>query len=152
MFRKLFCFLFLAISLTGCATVQLTDYIKSDRPYIRKINGKFSDIVNAVKVVVFKSGWEIQTQVNPSVYERRTDEQDQSQDLLLLSKIKQHPKFLYSTYTHMNIFIRAIADGAEVEIRYEALSPTGIKQFRGVRNDKLVNRLLDSIEAELESK
>ncbi|MEI7998485.1 MAG: hypothetical protein WCH62_03150 [Candidatus Omnitrophota bacterium] len=142
----------LLLTLTGCTTLEFPDYIKADHPYVRKITGKYQDIVDAVAVVLFKEGWKIQRQVNPSIYERREGGEDQSQDVLFFTEIKQHPKVVYSTFTHLNVYVHPIAEGAEVEVRYEAISSTVIKQFHGSRNDKVSNRLLDKIEQELANK
>jgi len=119
---------------------------------MRKISGNYNKIIEAAKIVLFKENWKIQSELNPSVYERNAQGEDQSKDVLLMTEIKHHPKIIYSSYTHLNIFIHAIADGAEVEIRYEIFSPTLIKQFHGSRNDPLAKRFLDKIEEELESK
>ena len=140
------------VILTGCVSVQVTDYIKDNHPYTRKIIGDYENIIDTVKVVLFKEGWQIQAIANPSVYERRVGGEDESKDVLFLTGVKQYPKILYSTYTHLNVIVCAVAEGADVEIRYEALTPVRIKQFRDVRNDKLANRLLDNIEKELENK
>ena len=44
-----------------------------------------------------------------------------------------------------------MADGAEVEIRYEALTP-GLFKHSSLRNDRLGNQLLDQIQQASESK
>ncbi|MBF0491008.1 MAG: hypothetical protein HQL15_10460 [Candidatus Omnitrophica bacterium] len=147
---KRFVLIFLLATLTGCSTVQIPNYIKSDRPYMRKISADYDEIVQAVKVVLFDQGWKVAGEVNPSVYEFRQGE-DQSKDILIFTVAKPYPKVLYSTYTHINVCIRAIADGAEVEIRYEALTPGPIK-MSSLRNDGLANHLLDKIEQAVESK
>ena len=131
--------------LTGCAAVNLPDYIKSVQPYTRKMSGDQDRIIEAVKVVLFKEGFEIASQLNPSTYERRPGGEDQSKDILLITKPKKYFKGLYFTSMYLNIFINSAADGAEIEIRYEAHSPVRT----GVRNDKLCNNLLDHIEKEL---
>lgn len=145
--QKIFLWMILGL-VSGCATGNLPDYIKASHPYIRKIAGNYDKIIEAVKIVLSKEGWAVQTQVNPSVYERRSGGEDQSNDVLFVTQSKRDSKIVYSTYTHLNVFVHALADGAEIEIRYEALSPA----TTGLRNDKLANRILDKIEQELENK
>jgi hypothetical protein len=133
--------------LCGCTTVQVPNYIKSDRPYIRKMYGDFSKIDATVRNVLVRHGWKIQSEARPSVYEHGSDES--GRDILLFTKVKQHPMILYSSYTHLNVLIHEITEGAEVEIRYSKVTPLFFKHFTSTRNDKLANRLLDAIELDL---
>ena len=135
--------------IVGCTSVPIPNYIKADHPYTRKISGDYDKIMTAIESVLSQEGWPIQDQLNPAVFERHPGGEDQSKDVLFFTAIKQHPKFFYSTYTHLNIFVHAIAEGAEVEIRYGSLTPLPVKQLQGTRNDPLANRLLDKIEQEL---
>ena len=141
--------LFLAIA-CGCTTVQVPGYIKAEHPYARKMQGDFDKVVVAVQNVVVRNGWKIKTAMHPSVYERVEGENANSdKDILFFTDVKQHSMVLYSSYTHLNIFVHAIADGAQVEIRYGKATPLLIKQFQSTRNDKLANKILDQIEQEL---
>jgi hypothetical protein len=133
----------------GCTTVQLPNYIKSDRPYVRKYYGDIEQINAVVRNVLVHNGWKIKSEARPSVYERPSDGQNTEKDVLLFTNVKQHPMILYSSYTHLNVLIHAIAEGAEVEIRYHKVTPLLIKQFNSTRNDKLVNGLLEAIEQAL---
>ena len=145
--QKIFLLMILGL-LSGCATGNLPDYIKAGHPYVRKIAGNYDRIIKVVKTVLSKEGWTVKTQLNPSVYERRSGGEDQSNDVLFVTQSKRDSKILYSTYAHLNVFVHALADGAEIEIRYEILSPA----TTSLRNDKLANRILDKIEQELENK
>ena len=135
----------------GCSTIQIPDYIKADHPYVRKISGDYPKIVSVIQDVLFINGWVVQNAVSPSEYERRDGGEDQSRDVLFFTSPKRHSKIAYSVYVHLNVFIHATADGAEVDIRYEAINPSPIKHS-SVRNDELVNGLLDQIEQAIESK
>ena len=137
-------FLIMLVTTLGCATTRTPDYIKPGHPYLRKINGQYESIIDAIKVELFKENWRIKTQINPSVYERREGGEDQSEDVLFFTDFKKS----FTTSEHLNIYVHAIAGGAEVEIRYESFGP----MTQSVRHDKLGNHLLDNIEQELESK
>lgn len=146
MYNKLLvvCLLFLL----GCSSAAIPHYIKAERPYLRKVSGSFEDIVATVKDVLYKQGWLIQQETDPTMYERR-DGKESGGDVLLFTEIKQHSKLAYATYTHLNVYIYANADGAEIDIRYEAITPRPVK--RSVyRNDRLVNKILDAVEQEVE--
>ncbi len=134
--------------LTGCATTNLPEYIKSVHPYSKKISGNQDRIIDAIKVVLFKEGWDIEVQMNPSMFERRSGGEDQSNDVLFVTKPKRVYKGLYWATVHLNVFVFSYADGAEVEIRYESFSPI----TSGQRNDKLAKILLEQIEQEAKSK
>jgi len=141
----------LLVALTGCASVRIPDYIKSDHPYVRKISGDYNQILSSIKDVLYKEGWLIHQEVNPGEYERRDGGEDQSRDVLYFTEIKRHSKVAYATYTHLNVFVHANADGAEVDLRYEAITPGPIKQ-NNLRNDRMANRILDEIEQAIEGK
>ena len=137
------------IFLCGC-TVQVQSYIKSDHPYARKLYGNYDKIVLIIKEVLAQNKYKILSETHPSVYERSSDENKETpEDLLLFTDIKQHPMLLYSSYTHLNIFIHAETDGAQVELRYGKTTSFLVKQINSTRNDKLANRLLDQMEQEL---
>lgn len=134
---------------TGCTTVQVANYIPGDHPYSKNLYGDRDRIVSVVQHVLNSNGWRILKTVRPSEYERPEAGAKDDQDLLIFTEVRQHSMVLYSSYTHLNVFIRVIADGATVEIRYGKLTPLFIKQFTSSRNDKLVNRLLKQMEREL---
>jgi uncharacterized protein (DUF302 family) len=139
----------LAVFLCGCTTVKVPNYIPSNHPYSQKMYGDYEDIVAAVREVLVKNGWKVQGQMDPSVYERAQGGDSSDRDILLFTNVKQHSMFLYSSYTHLNVFIHPTAEGAEVEIRYAKTTPLFIKQFQGSKNDKLAKKLLSQIEREL---
>ncbi len=126
------------VVLCGCTTVQIPNYIKADHPYTCKVYGNFDKIASNVRAVLMRNGFKIDSETNPSVFERpEAESQSDGKDVLIFTSIRQHSMFLYSSYTHLNVFIHAIAEGAEVEIRYGKVTPLVIKQFRSSRNDKL---------------
>ena len=135
--------------LAGCASVQMTDYIKADHPYERKIYGSFEKVTSAVIFVLHKQGWNIIEEANPSVYERdERYENNVFENLLILTDIKQHTGILYSTYTHLNVLVHGLDNTCDVEVRYGSLKPL-IKQFVSARNDRLVENFLDAVEREV---
>jgi hypothetical protein len=137
----------LFLCMAGCATVNIPNYIDPQHPYVRKVYGDYNAIIATVRQVLADEGWAVQSETSPSTYERDGSTQSSATGgILLFTSVKQHSKFLYSSYTHLNAFIRPMADGAEVEMRYACLTPLGVKQLKGTRNDKLVNRILDAIE------
>jgi hypothetical protein len=144
---------FLCLAAAGCTTVRVPNYIQDNHPYVQKIYGDYGKISAVVRDVLVKNGWKVQSETNPSVYERPEAGSSGENDILLFTNIKQHSRILYSSYAHLNVFIHPIAEGAEVEIRYQKVTPLLIKQVKRTRNDKLGQKLLHQIEmAMLEDK
>jgi hypothetical protein len=141
--------LFLLLTIVGCGA-SMMDYIRADHPYVRKVNGDYDKILNVVKDVLLEQGFIIQREVNPSDYERR-EGGEQSQDVLLFTRVRNHSMLFYSSHTHLNVFIRMIAEGAEIDIRYEKFT-SGLIRHSSLRNDQLIYRILDKIEQSIESK
>ncbi len=145
--RQLLLILVAVLSLAGCATVQIPDYIPADHPYSRKVYSDFDQVTGVVKDVLARQGWRIHNEVDPSVYERDGRyESKGARGLLIFTEVKQSAFVLFSTYTHLNVFLYSPgSDYTEVEIRFGAVTPM-VKQFKSTHNDRLANRLLDAIE------
>lgn len=136
--------------LTGCASLQSPGYInRADHPYIRKFYASFEKVTSVFNFVLKNQGWTIINEVDPSIYER-DDRYDNNgyQNLLIITDIKKHNRVLYSTSTHLNVFIHSLGNNCDVEIRYEARTPL-VKQFVSVRNDALVQKVLDAVDQEI---
>ena len=139
--------------MTGCATVQVANYIKDDHPYTRRVYGSFDKVADAVRDVLAQEGFKITDEVDPAVFERdERYERAGARNLLIFTSVKQLPRVVYSKYFHLNIYLRSLADSTEVEVRYAKATNIMVKQFKGTRNDPYVNRLLDAIEAEIANK
>jgi len=136
--------------LGGCASVQMPGYIsRADHPYQRKIYGSFDKIVSSLDFVLKKQGWAIINEVDPSIYER-DDRYDNNgyQNLLIITDFRKHNRVLYSTSTHLNVFIHSMGNACDVEIRYEANTKL-LKQFSSAKNDQLVQNILDAVQDEV---
>ena len=120
-----------------------------DHSYERKIYGSFEKVVSTTMFVLKKQGWAFDSEADPSIYER-DDRYDNNgyQNLLIMTSVRKQYRVLYSTYTHLNVFVHSIGNTCDVEIRYEAQTSL-IKQFTTVRNDRMVQGILDAIEEEV---
>lgn len=142
--------LFSFLIFSGCSSVPLSGYIgKVDHPYDKKFYGTFEKIVATTIYVLKKKGWKIDSEADPSIYER-DDRYDngQYQNLLLMTTFKSHYRFFYSTSAHLNVFIHSIGNTCELEIRYEGQNSM-VKQFASSRNDRLVQGIFDAVETEI---
>ena len=121
--------------LAGCASVQMPGYIsRVDHPYDRKIYAGFEKVTGAFLFVLQKQGWSISEEANPAIYER-DDRYDNngSRNLIIITDMRKH--FAHLTGTRLNVFIHAIGNTCDVEIR-----------FSSGRNDRLAQDILDAVE------
>lgn len=132
---------------SGCTTITVGDYIKSDHPYAKKIYGDYDKILAVVREVVARNGYKVTAESYPSVYERPVDLHTESpKDVLFFTRTKELSFVLFSTFSHLNIYVRSVAEGAEVEVRFEKVTSTWVNQIQQTRNDKLGKGILSQIE------
>ncbi len=136
--------------LSGCASVQMSGYIsRADHPYERKFYASFEKVVGSTVYVLKKKGWSVDSEADPAIYERDDRyENNGYQNLLIMTSIKENYRVLYSTFTHLNVFVHSLGNTCTVEIRYEAQTPL-IKHFVSVRNDQVVQGILDALEQDI---
>ena len=129
--------------------MQVPGYIsRVDHPYDRKIYAGFEKVTSSMMYVLKNKGWAIISEADPSVYER-DDRYDNNgyQNLLIITDFRK--KSFHLTSTHLNIFIHSIGNTCDVEVRYEAQTHV-VKQFTSVRNDQMVQGILDAVEQEID--
>lgn len=145
-----FFYLLMVVFVSGCSTVQIPNYINADHPYARRVYGDLDKVNAAVKLVLAQEGFKVLKETGTDVYERDArDQQEGAQGVLVLTEVREYSRVLYSTYVHLNIYLRQLADGVEVELRYGKVTSVLFKQFKGTRNDAYAVRLLDRIEAQV---
>ena len=130
--------------------MPMSEYIgRVDHPYDRKIYASLEKVTSAVMFVLKNKGWDI-SEADPSVYER--DERYDNngyRNLLITTNMRKNSRVLYSTFSHLNVFIHAINNTCDVEIRYESQKRL-VKSFISVRNDRLAQGILDAVEQEVD--
>jgi len=108
-----------------------------DHPYDRKIYANFEQTTGAFILVLKKQGWIINEEANPAIYERdERYDNNGSQNLLIITDIRKHLPHL--TGMRLNVFIHAIGNTCDVEIR-----------FSSGRNDRLAQGILDAVEEDV---
>jgi hypothetical protein len=140
--------LLLIFVLSGCASVQTPGYIsRADHPYDRKYYASYEKVVSSIVYVLKNKGWSIDSEADPAIYERddRYDNPDY-QNLLIMTGVRKN--LLHMTSITLNVLVHSIGNTCDVEIRYEAQTSL-IRQFISVRNDQLVQDILDAIEEEV---
>ena len=141
----------LIFACAGCVSVQIPQYLQDKYPYKKEFYANYEETLSTVKKILKSSGWTISSTSDPSVYEENSQNKySQGQKILIFTQEKQTSMLLFSRYTLLNIYVRALKNSTEVEIRYEALTPFPFKQFRSYRNDSFVNKLFSQIAQRLE--
>lgn len=136
----------LLIFCAGCVSVQIPKYLQDKHPYKKEFYAGYEETLAATKRVLKDSGWAVSSTTDPSVYEETPQSRNSlGKNILILSENKQTRMLFFSRYTQLNIYVRALKNSTEVEIRYEAVTPIPFKQFRSYRNDSFVNKFFNQI-------
>ncbi len=149
--RKIGLVVLLAVC-TGCVSVQIPQYLQDKHPYKREYFAAYEETLAAVTKVLKNTEWKIASRADPVVFEAAQNKSSEDRRILLFTENKQTSMFLFSSYSQLNIYVRALTNSTEVEIRYEAVVPVPFKQFRTYRNDSFVNKLLNQIAGQLDKK
>jgi hypothetical protein len=133
---------------SGCASVQTPGYIsRIDHPYEKKFYASFEKVTSSFMYVLKTKGWIIDSESDPSIYER-DDRYDNNgyQNLLIITDARKH--FLHLNSAHLNVFVHSLGNICDVEIRYESDTHV-VKQFSSARNDQIVQGILDAVEQDI---
>ena len=137
------------VSISGCTTISTTNYIAANHPYEKKFLKSYDETLEAINKILVKDGWQIDGTSSPTVFERQAQDGVDTKSLVVFTKVRKSSWLLFSTYTHLNVFIYSKNDESEVEIRYASIVSWPFKQFHRYRNDGLTDRLFHYLETEL---
>jgi len=143
--------IFLVFTLSGCASINIPNYIQDKHPKQKTFYATYDQVYNATTKALNDLGWSIETESDPALFERERESQDSSrQQTLIFTDIHQFSFFVGSKYTRLNIFLLITADKAtEVEIRFIKVTSIPFKTFTKFKNDRLMDRLFKRIEKNL---
>ena len=132
---------------SGCAAL-LPGYIsRVEHPYDRSFYASYEKVVSSIVFALKKKGWTVDSEANPSIYERdERYDNNGHQNLLIITGVKN--SFFNFKSVNLNILVHSFGNTCDVEIRYEAQT-SFIKRFISVRNDQLAIAILDAIEHEV---
>ena len=148
--KQIFTFI-LIFSFTGCASVVVPNYIQDKNPYKHKFYASFEKTLEATLSAVQETGWTVEQQTDPSVFERVENGKFDKKQTLLITGIRKMGFFVGTRYAKLNIYIRTGSGNvSEVEIRYLSVNSTLVKNFHNYKHDKSAERLFLYIESALE--
>lgn len=133
----------------GCVSANIPNYLKEEHPYKKKIYADYQKTVAATQEALKELGWTIAETTQPGVYEQEPSANSQYQATLLFTNIRQTALFLGTRYAKMNIYLRELADGTELEIRYLTVTSTPLRSFESYRNDSAVQKFFERIDQQL---
>jgi type IV pilus biogenesis protein CpaD/CtpE len=136
--------------LAGCASVSIPNYIQPEHPYKRVVYGNYDEVLAAVKEVLKDQRWTIVKETHPALYERNAAYSETDKEhALIFTGVKQSSRLVYSSFSHLNVYINRTAEGMELDVRYEGVTDFFIKKIHHYRNDPLADRFLNLVEQKL---
>ena len=141
----------LLLSLAGCASITIPNYIHDKHPQLKTFYAPFDQVHAATLKALGDLGWKIEKEADPALYERGRQFQDISrQQILIFTDINQFSFFAGSRYARLNVFLHVTADKAtEVEVRYLKVTSVMFKTLYNYKNDRLVERIFNRIKENL---
>jgi len=147
--KKILC-VFLLLVLAGCASVSIPHYIQDKYPYKRTFYAQFNEVREIVMRAFERSGWAIEKESEPALFERESGLRSGGKETLFFSKIRQTSLFVGTRFSRVNAYVRASSDNeTEVEIRYVTVTSAAFKNFNDYKNDRAVERIFKYIEERL---
>lgn len=134
----------------GCASLNVPSYIQAEKPYKRNFYGKFDDVLGEVRAGLADQGWQVEKEVDPSLYERNPLISEGDKDhVLIFLKAREYQRGIYKKTVQLNVYVDRTSEGVEVDVRFRSVKNFYLFKMRAYRNDRLVKDLLDHIEKKL---
>ncbi|MBN1869866.1 MAG: hypothetical protein JW847_04740 [Candidatus Omnitrophica bacterium] len=142
----------LLLSLIGCASINIPNYIRDKNPYKKSFYTHFVRAREAVMKTFEETGWTVESESEPALFERERDLKSGLKQTLIFSDVRQTSFFIGTRYSKLNVYVHEIADNeTEIEIRYLILTNVVFKNFYSYKNDRAVDRIFKKIEEDLSS-
>ncbi len=138
--------LVILLGLSGCVTVKMQKYIKDEAPYKKTYFVSFEKTYEATLKALSDLGWKVSDITSPSTYEANASTNENKKQVLILTEVRQTPLFLTSRYMNLNVYLRALDNGTEVEIRYLGVVPALFKSMTNYKNDAVVKKVFTRIQ------
>ncbi|HNV24018.1 MAG TPA: hypothetical protein PLH56_05225 [Candidatus Omnitrophota bacterium] len=151
MIKKFFCLLGMFFIFSGCATINIPHYIKEEYSYKKKFDADYEIVRKQIKNILQSLHWEIEGEVEPSVFETVKDiVHPENQQTLIFSKVRQSGFFVGSQYARVNVFLRGYKkEWTEIEIRYVSIFSIVFQRFTKYRQDRLVQKVFTQMQKNL---
>ena len=141
--------LLMMFAVSGCVSVKIPKYITDKNPYKKTVLSPYDEVLIATRKALEETRWTVTDVTDPGMYEHNRDEGEGGKQCLIFTETQQAARVLYSRYTTINVYLRALKDGTEIEIRYLARRPFLFMMSETYRNDRLVDRIFDEIQSDI---
>ena len=133
--------------ISGCATVDIPNYIQDKSPYKQTFYAGFDQVVDATSKTLTKYGWTVANKYDPTVFEQNKElKQADAKQIMLSTDVRQTAFFVGTRYARINAYIRTVdSSSTEVEIRYLTETSMPVKTFKNYKNDRSVKNILNDI-------
>jgi hypothetical protein len=147
---KRFLSVILLLSLTGCVSINVPNYIQDKNPYKKTFYGPFDKVQEAITKAFEESGWAIEKESKPDLFERERALGNDSKQTLIFTEARRSSFFVGSRYARINAYLNETTNNeTEVEIRYLNVTIVMFKSFYRYKNDQAVERIFSKIEERL---
>lgn len=145
--KRTLSFLFL-LTLAGCASVAIPNYIQDEHPYRKEFYAGFDEVLNATTQGLNDLGWQVAQATDPSLFEHSpaTEIPGQKQ-ILIFTEVRQTALFIGTRYARINVYLNAASpDTVNAELRYITVTSLPFKSFNSYRSDGFAKRLFEHVE------
>jgi hypothetical protein len=129
------------LGLWGCTQRVLPSYIHDKYPYIRRFHASYEEALTATRQILAESGWVVEQELNPVVYEHRVEGDLDEQCLMIITEEKNLSRWLGKRKARMNLFLQSKGRVSELEIRIIYKKSFRLWSAWGYRQDKLINKI-----------
>jgi len=150
MVRKIWLVL-IVFALAGCATAQIPAYLHKKFPYTHRFYADYDKALTSLEQTLADLGWVIEKKTDPTVYEEGTAGAPGTQNILLITKVRQTALLIGSRYAKMNIFLNSTDGVSEIELRYVTVTSLPFKNFVSYKNDSAAERFFGRFDQVLDN-
>ena len=145
--------IFFILVLSGCASIEVPNYIQDKNPYKQKYYADFEKVLKITVQTLDDFGWKVGETTKPSIYERTEMDQRENKQVLLFTRTRETSFFLGSRFAKMNVYVRSGDENvSEVEIRVITVNSIGFKKFTSYKKDSAIKRIFEDIQRRLNNK
>ena len=147
-FAKYLLTLFVCLTLIGCSTVKIPEYIQDEQPYSRSYFADYSTTLSATKDVLTDLGWEIKELKDPSIFERNEAvDTPLLEKVLIITDVKENSFFVGTRFSRLNVYVQSVDESkSDVEVRFLTVTSMPYSSIRSYEHEYSSERILDKIE------
>lgn len=136
--------------LTGCVSTRVPSYLTGKTSFTRRFYAGHDQVVAAVKQAMTASGWAVEKETEPQVYEIDPQKMDIEEQTLLMSDVRERRLIVLTRYERLNVFIHSRGNASDLEWRYLRINDMTVFKPRSLGSQKLADQFFGKVEKYLE--